>query len=278
MRASVIKLIFGMLFVTVTGCVSNDTSSVASSANDESSERQAYDYEDIELDPAEMRTGVLRDGFFIPVEELVQVAPGAERESVQSILGSPISSSNQDWWFYNINLPLGNADDYLVCQYRVAFQGNLVGSQNWRRPQCQALYQELVANLPSDEEEQPQKITLSSDVLFAYESASLSSAGERELDDVAYVISAEVQLTRVDIEGHADRTGSDAYNMDLSERRARVVGNYLQSKGVSASLINVRGRGFHDPVVTCAGNQVSEELKRCLQPNRRVEITINGVR
>ncbi|MGJ8690520.1 MAG: OmpA family protein [Gammaproteobacteria bacterium] len=278
MRASVIKILSGMLFLTMTGCVSNDTNSVADSANNESAERQAYDYEDIELNPSEMKVGVLRDGFFIPVEELVQVTSGVERASVQSILGTPISNSTQNWWFYNINLPLGNADDYLVCQYRVAFQGDLVGNQDWRRPQCRALYEELVENLPSDKPVEPQRITLSSDVLFAYESASLSSAGERELDDVAYVISEEVQLTRVDIEGHADRTGGDVFNMELSERRARVVGNYLQSKGVSSSLINVRGRGFHDPVVSCAGNQVTEELKRCLQPNRRVEITINGVR
>src|SRR5690606_4015414 len=153
-----------------------------------------------------------------------------------------------------INLPLEGLDDYLVCQYRVTLENARVSAVDWRRPQCSARYAELVAGIqPEPEPAEPQRISLSSDILFDYKSASLSSTGERELDNVAYVILDEVELIRLDVVGHADRIGGDAYNLGLSQQRARVVGNYLQAKGIPADVINVEGRGLREPVVVCEG-------------------------
>lgn len=247
-------------------------------------QRLPSDFEDIAVDVGSLGGGYLRNGVFVPAALIQQVAPGASRAEVQSILGTPAISTSPDWWFYNINLPLEGLDDYLVCQYRVAFAGDVVSEAVWRRRQCQVLHDGQLARAASAARaiaaapSQPQEITLSSDVLFEFDSPALTQAGRLELTDVARVVLRDLQLVRVDVVGHADRTGAEAYNELLSLRRARSVADFLVSEGIPADMIFSEGRGSRDPVVTCEGSVVTEQLKRCLQPNRRVEITINGRR
>jgi OOP family OmpA-OmpF porin len=67
------------------------------------------------------------------------------------------------------------------------------------------------------------------------------------------------------IEGHTDATGPEAYNQVLSERRANSVRDYLVSRGIDASRLNPVGRGETRPV---ASNSTREGRGE----NRRVEI------
>src|SRR4029450_4289469 len=53
---------------------------------------------------------------------------------------------------------------------------------------------------------------------------------------------------RVTIEGHTDSIGSDEYNLELSERRAQAVKQYLVSKGIAASRLDTVGMGEKDPI------------------------------
>ena len=71
----------------------------------------------------------------------------------------------------------------------------------------------------------------------------------------------------IDVYGHTDSTGSDVYNQQLSETRARTVADYLSTRGVSAARIRSRGFGETMPV---AGNDTDGGRAR----NRRVEIKI----
>lgn len=71
----------------------------------------------------------------------------------------------------------------------------------------------------------------------------------------------------IDVYGHTDSTGSDAFNQTLSENRARTVANYLTTQGVAASRIRSQGYGETMPV---ASNDTTEGRAR----NRRVEIKI----
>ena len=71
----------------------------------------------------------------------------------------------------------------------------------------------------------------------------------------------------IDVYGHTDSTGSDAYNQTLSENRARTVANYLGSQGVSSARIRSQGFGETMPV---ADNATDAGRQR----NRRVEIKI----
>jgi outer membrane protein OmpA-like peptidoglycan-associated protein len=75
-----------------------------------------------------------------------------------------------------------------------------------------------------------------------------------------------------------DRIGDKDYNFALSERRADSVSTYLISRNVPGNRISTMGRGDTEPQVFCEGNRVTEEMKRCLQPNRRVHITITDDR
>src|SRR5438045_1014725 len=70
-----------------------------------------------------------------------------------------------------------------------------------------------------------------------------------------------------DIEGHTDSTGSDEYNLSLSQRRADSVKNYLVDQGVETAQIFARGFGESQP-------KASNDTPEGRQLNRRVEIHI----
>jgi hypothetical protein len=71
------------------------------------------------------------------------------------------------------------------------------------------------------------------------------------------------------IEGHTDSVGGDAYNVRLSEQRAESVREFLGEQGVALSSITAQGFGKAEPV---ASNDTPEGRQR----NRRVEIVVNG--
>ena len=109
-------------------------------------------------------------------------------------------------------------------------------------------------------------ITLKGDVSFDPETASLKTGLNKELDKIAQILIKYPQ-TRIAIEGHTDNTGSDAYNQQLSEHRAKMVMTHLIERGVSAQRIKIAGYGARLPVATNATLQGREM-------NRRVEIRI----
>ncbi|MCF0253862.1 MAG: OmpA family protein, partial [Duodenibacillus sp.] len=94
------------------------------------------------------------------------------------------------------------------------------------------------------------KVTLSADMLFAFDKSNLSAQGQVALDDLVAKM-AGVDLEVAVVNAYADRIGSDAYNKKLSQARANTVAQYLAKKGVAADRIQAEGRGEADPVVTC---------------------------
>ena len=92
------------------------------------------------------------------------------------------------------------------------------------------------------EEPRVAKVTLAADTLFAFDSAKLSEDGRNMLDQLVSRMAGmdvEVILTT----GYADRLGKDAYNQKLSEERAQAEAEYLESKGVKADRLIVKGYG-----------------------------------
>jgi outer membrane protein OmpA-like peptidoglycan-associated protein len=111
-------------------------------------------------------------------------------------------------------------------------------------------------------------VTLSGQVLFATGKSTLLPAAEASLDSVSSALKAlPPDSPPVIIEGHTDSTGSRGFNMELSERRAQAVRDYLAGKGVSSQKFTVRGLGPDRPV---AANSSPEGRAN----NRRVEIVI----
>ncbi|MFK3890943.1 OmpA family protein [Sphingomonas sp. NPDC079357] len=109
-------------------------------------------------------------------------------------------------------------------------------------------------------------LNIPSGINFAYNSANVQPQFRTTLDKVAGVL-ADYRETYVDVYGHTDSTGSDSYNQDLSERRARSVADYLSSHGVQDARIATRGFGETQPIA-------SNETEAGRAENRRVEIKI----
>jgi outer membrane protein OmpA-like peptidoglycan-associated protein len=119
---------------------------------------------------------------------------------------------------------------------------------------------------------------LAADALFAFNEATLTQRGEATLNNFAQAL-RDASVNSIQVVGHTDPLGSDAYNQQLSERRANTVARYLASQGVPADRIRAEGRGETQLRVTpeeCAaqGARSRSALIQCYQPNRRVEVTI----
>ena len=106
-------------------------------------------------------------------------------------------------------------------------------------------------------------------VKFEFDSERLTEKAKRILDEVSEVLAAYPDVD-VDVEGHTDQLGSDAYNLSLSERRARVVKAYLIDKDIEADRMTPVGYGRSQPVADNSTEEGREENRRVeLRPTRR---------
>lgn len=112
-------------------------------------------------------------------------------------------------------------------------------------------------------------LRMPSGITFGYDRADVQPQFQPTLNDVASVL-AQYPKTYIDVYGHTDSDGSDAYNQTLSERRAQSVATYLVGRGVQSARIGTRGFGETQPIASNA----TEEGKAA---NRRVEIKIAPV-
>jgi outer membrane protein OmpA-like peptidoglycan-associated protein len=109
-------------------------------------------------------------------------------------------------------------------------------------------------------------VTFASGILFPFNSTEILPAGRANLQELANSLQ-KYATSDVLIVGHTDSVGTDAYNMDLSQRRADAASSYLQSLGVSSARIRTSGRGETEPVQ-------SNDTEEGRQRNRRVEVAI----
>ena len=130
---------------------------------------------------------------------------------------------------------------------------------------AQVLEQELAA-LKAQDTERGLVLTLQEGVLFEYDKADLKPGAMRSLEPLTTFLREHPDRTLL-IEGHTDSTGTDSYNLELSQRRAEAVRNFLISQGISADHVLARGYGESYPVTTN-----TTEAGR--QQNRRVEVVI----
>jgi outer membrane protein OmpA-like peptidoglycan-associated protein len=113
------------------------------------------------------------------------------------------------------------------------------------------------------------ELRMPSDVTFATNQATIQSQFYGALNDVATTL-VEYPQTRIDVIGHADSDGTEAYNQDLSERRAASVKSYLTGRGVQPVRIASYGRGELEPI---ASNSTAQGKAQ----NRRVQIVLTPV-
>jgi OOP family OmpA-OmpF porin len=107
--------------------------------------------------------------------------------------------------------------------------------------------------------------TYASVVLFDINSAEVKSEAYPMLNEVVLIMKKNPDL-KVEIDGHTDSTGTAAYNMTLSEKRAEAIKDFMVTRGIEPKRLTTRGFGFTKPAAT---NKTKEGRAK----NRRVEFT-----
>lgn len=194
-------------------------------------------------------------GFLVVAVSLIQGCASTNSVSGEPLLGAAASAPNSSYVMNNDNDIVLSADELCVRTARwnsedlVAACGNV----------------EVVAEA---EAEAPGSVLVAYNgrALFEFDSSVLTGAGEAELDTLTAKLNSQDKITGIEIIGHADNVGSDAYNQNLSEQRAESVKSYLQ-RSLRTVAVTASGLGESAPI---ADNDT--ELGRSL--NRRVDVKI----
>ena len=116
-----------------------------------------------------------------------------------------------------------------------------------------------------------------STVYFDFNKYDLKSSEKAKLDKLIQHFKSE-NVTSVIINGYTDPIGTESYNLDLSNKRATTVHNYLKERmDLRSAEINVKGFGKHNLIKTCEDIHDRNEKIACLEPDRRVEVKAKGV-
>lgn len=106
-------------------------------------------------------------------------------------------------------------------------------------------------------------------IFFEFDKSNITQEGAFELDKLVQVLKSNEKLVIL-AKAHTDSRGSDVYNLNLSDRRAKATVQYVISKGIAASRISGKGFGESEPKVDCKENCTEEQYAQ----NRRSEFLI----
>ncbi len=115
-----------------------------------------------------------------------------------------------------------------------------------------------------------EKIEILEKVYFDTGKSTIKPISFNILNQVAQVLRANPQITKILVEGHTDSRGSDSSNLALSKERAAAVVQFLTAAGVEAERLQSEGFGEEKPIA-------SNDSKSGREQNRRVEFTITEV-
>ena len=219
-------------------------------------------------------------GTFPDLQSLSQVRTGMTKDQLYYLLGRP--QYNDGWrpvewnYLFHFHTPGQGTDDVTTCQYKVLFDKDMYArSFYWHAVDPEN------GVCPPTAKAAPavKRYTLGADALFAFDRGGLSDLnpkGKYDLDNLAAQLKQFDQLNSIKITGHTDYLGADAYNLRLSEQRAQTVRQYFISQGLPANKVYAVGMGESQPVKQCASTGNRSALIACLQPNRRVEVEVDG--
>lgn len=132
----------------------------------------------------------------------------------------------------------------------------------------------IASPVPPPPPEPPARVAVTADhieinekVQFELDKANILEASHSLLNEVTAVLAQHTEIKKVEIQGHTDSDGSDSYNQDLSDRRAKAVMQYLSGHGIDAARLSAKGYGESKPI---ASNDTADGKEQ----NRRVEFLI----
>jgi len=111
-------------------------------------------------------------------------------------------------------------------------------------------------------------VEFNNQILFGFDKSDLGANAKASLDELVTILN-KYPDTNIEIQGHTDDTGTDSYNLGLSERRATSVADYLRSHSISASRITTKGFGESAP-------KYDNSTENGRSQNRRVEFLITA--
>ncbi|MCX6320339.1 MAG: OmpA family protein [Bacteroidia bacterium] len=111
-------------------------------------------------------------------------------------------------------------------------------------------------------------VEFSSNVLFGFDKSSLSADAKTNLNKLVTVLNSYPD-TNIELQGHTDSKGTEAYNQNLSEKRATTVSGYLAGEGITANRLTIKGFGETVP-------KYDNETAEGRTQNRRVEFLITA--
>ncbi|SHJ20915.1 OmpA family protein [Pseudozobellia thermophila] len=124
----------------------------------------------------------------------------------------------------------------------------------------------VAGNTPSVKKIELGKTHIFEDVLFTFDGVELTLKAERELREIYSYLATDERLS-IAVKGHTDTIGSERYNHSLSQKRAKVVADYLIGLGLPETRIAYQGYGGKNP-------RASNKTSKGRQRNRRVEFVI----
>ena len=111
-------------------------------------------------------------------------------------------------------------------------------------------------------------VEFSSAVLFGFDQAALSAEAMANLDKLVTVLNTYPD-TNIEVQGHTDSKGTEAYNQTLSERRSKAVSDYILTRGIKTERVTPKGFGETLP-------EYDNETEEGRAQNRRVEFLITA--
>ena len=143
---------------------------------------------------------------------------------------------------------IGNYMDQQEAELRAQLQGTGVSVTR--------VGQQIILNMPSN-------------ITFATDQSSVQPQFNQTLVSVALVLK-KFDKTLVDVSGHTDSQGDDAYNLELSRKRAISVATILANQGIVQQRFSITGRGENNPIASNSTEQGRSQ-------NRRVEIQLSPI-
>ena len=114
------------------------------------------------------------------------------------------------------------------------------------------------------------------EIYYDLDKATLRAESKKELDALITILNENPTIT-IKLVAHTDTRASDAYNQDLSNRRAKSVVDYLIDKDIAADRLSSEGRGERETIVSdaeIAKMATTSEKEAAHQKNRRTEFSV----
>ncbi|MCG6966671.1 MAG: OmpA family protein [Chromatiaceae bacterium] len=174
-----------------------------------------------------------------------------------AVIGHQVSHGSGAWVGAAVGALAGGATGHYMDNQQQEFERSLQQERDANQMEIERLRDDTL------------KLTVDSEVSFDFGKAEIKPAFRSSLDKLAQVL-LKYDRTIVHVIGHTDSVGSDAFNQDLSLKRADAVADYLASYGVPRQRLRTEGRGKSEPRATNA-TEAGRQL------NRRVEVFVKPI-